>query len=204
MASGTPSLRRGVRRDPVGWALLALGIAATLAWVVFAVAGGPRTAQAAPAMPVDAGRARGPVELTSIRLVQKDVRMALQIATGGTWSAKDVADTDGREICVTLVHGAPSIPRGRVCVTRRNAKPALNYTPLGTSGKALPTRPLAAVVRRPTQLGSKRRSCPSPRGCRWGVTHGLRPADGPMSATASGPAPIACPTAAWSRGASRC
>lgn len=151
MASGTPSLRRGVRRHRAGWALLALGIVAALASAVLLVAGEPRTAVAALSLPVDPRDARGPVDLTTVSLAQKDVRMELQITTSGTWSAKDVAGTPGRDICVTLIHGSPAIARGRICVTRRDAKPALSYTPLQLGGRALRTRRLAAVVRRPKQ-----------------------------------------------------
>ena len=107
-------------------------------------------AAAAMSMPADARDTRGPVDLTSVSLVQKDVRMALRIETAGKWSAKDVAATAGREICVTLVHGAPAAARGRICVARRDAKPALTYTPLDAGSEtASRARHLAAAVRRP-------------------------------------------------------
>ena len=144
MASGTPSPRRGVRRRSA-----ASSPRIALALVLLAAVA-PPAAGAAMSLPADARDTRGPIDLTSVSLVQKDVRMALRIQTAGTWSAQDVATAPGREICVTLVHGAPSSARGRVCVARRDAKPALTYTPLEAGGAAT-SRPrhLAAAVRRP-------------------------------------------------------
>jgi hypothetical protein len=147
MASATPprapAARRRARRCALLLAASALGVAAH--------AHAPVAAHAGLAMPVDARDARGPLDLTEVSLVQRDVHMSLRIATTGRWTAKDIAGALGRELCVTLVHGTPVIARGRVCVTRREGRPALSYTPLRADGTTGPRRRLAAAVRRPRQ-----------------------------------------------------
>jgi hypothetical protein len=98
----------------------------------------------------DARDAQGPLDLLDAVLVQRDVRMSLRIRTSGTWKAADVTGAAGRSLCVTLAHGAPAIARGRVCVTVRERHPTLSYTPLRADGTAGATRPLAAVLSRPS------------------------------------------------------
>jgi hypothetical protein len=125
--------------------------ALAVALVVGAAGHAPAAARAALSMPVDARDARGPLDLTEASLLQRDVRMELRVATTGQWTAKDIAGTAGRELCVTLVHGTPAIARGRICVTRRDRRPALSFTPLRADGTAGAPRLLAAAVTHPAQ-----------------------------------------------------
>ncbi len=148
MAPGTPSRAPAARRRVARWATV---FAAVAVGAVAALAYPPANAHAGLAMPVDARDARGPLDLTEVSLVQRDVRMALRIATAGRWTAKDITGALGRELCVTLVHGTPAIARGRVCVTRHERRPALSYTPLRADGTPGTRRRLAAAVGRPRQ-----------------------------------------------------
>lgn len=126
------------RRRRLSWAaLLSLLGLASVAVALTAAAG------------TETGDARGPLDLTDVSLSQQDVRMSLRLATGGSWTAADL-EQPGRSICVTLVHGEPAAPRGRICVTRRGGAPALSYTPLAADGTTeLATQSLPATVSRP-------------------------------------------------------
>lgn len=95
------------------------------------------------------GDAAGQLDLTEVLLEQRDVRMLLRMRTSGRWTAADVARGRGRALCVTLSHGSPMIARGRVCLTRRDARPALSYTRIARNGRAGVTRGLAGPVARP-------------------------------------------------------
>jgi hypothetical protein len=94
---------------------------------------------------VDAPDTAGPLDLTEASLEQRDVRMFLRVATAGAWTHRDLA-TAGRELCVTLVHGDPAIPRGRICATTSKRRAALTYGPLASDGSAGRARLLAARV----------------------------------------------------------
>ena len=112
----------------------------------------PRTTDApvpAAAQPDALFDADGPLDLVETALVQHDVRMSLRITTSSDWSAQDIAEVPGRALCVTLAQGSPPLPKGRICVARRDGRPALSYTPLASNGEALATRLLAARVSRP-------------------------------------------------------
>lgn len=90
----------------------------------------------------------GPLGLTDVALVQRDVQMSLRISTAGAWAATDLTSVPDRAICVTLAHGAPAIARGRVCVTSRRGREGLSYTPLQPDGTPAATRRLPARVTR--------------------------------------------------------
>lgn len=124
-------------------------VAALVAVAACALAQTPSSAIAGLAMPVDARDARGPLDLTEVGLVQRDVRMSLRIKTTGQWTAKAITATAGRELCVVLIHGTPAIARGRICVSRRDGRPALSYAPLRADGTSLARRRLAAAIARP-------------------------------------------------------
>jgi hypothetical protein len=96
--------------------------------------------------PVDA---QGPLDLSEVSLGQRDVRMVLRIASAGAWDSRGLTSVAGRELCVTLVHGDPALPRARICVTRRSGRTALDLIPLADDGTALAPRALAAEVSRP-------------------------------------------------------
>lgn len=98
---------------------------------------------------VDARDTPGPLDITGASLAQRDVRMVLRVNTTGAWRAADLLAAPGRSLCVTLSLGDPAIPRGRICVTRLDARPALAFTPIQPDGTMRPTRHLAAAVRRP-------------------------------------------------------
>ena len=136
LAQAMPPSPRRRSRSPavlvVGF-LLACGVAVTLAGVAAAETG-------------DAG---GPLDLTSVALEQRDVRLSLRLSTSsGAWTAADLAEP-GRDVCVTLHQGQPAVPRSRVCVTRRGSAPALSYTSLAPDGSQGVTRALPADVSRP-------------------------------------------------------
>jgi hypothetical protein len=107
----------------------------------------------APTPTTDPRDTGGPLDLTEATLTQQDIRMDLHLQTAGAWTSTDLIATPGRELCVTLLRGEAdgATPRGRICVTRRDARTALSYTPLTAEGTAdgAPRR-LAARATRPT------------------------------------------------------
>lgn len=126
------------RRRPLSAALLAV--------LALACAAVTLTAAAA----TETGDARGPLDLTDVTLGQQDVRVSLKLTTGGSWTAADLEEP-GRSICVTLVHGEPAAPHGRICVSRRGGASALSYTPLAADGTTeLARQNLPADVSRPS------------------------------------------------------
>lgn len=91
----------------------------------------------------------GPVTLTEVALEQRDVQLALRLATSGGWTGQDLRGVPGRSLCVALVHGDPAVARGRICVTSRSGRDGLSFTPLNADGTARATRRLPARVTRP-------------------------------------------------------
>ncbi len=106
-------------------------------------------AAAVAAAPAGAQPGGGPLALADASLEQRDVRMVLRLVTTGDWTSADLVAGEGRSLCVTVVHGVPARARGRLCVTRREARTALSYAPLSADGSPLRRRRLAAKVRRP-------------------------------------------------------
>ena len=110
-------------------------------------------AAAATQVPRAAGMAAaggaGPLAIADVALVQRDVQMSLRFSTAGAWATTDLTSAPDRALCVTLVHGEPAIPRGRICVTSRRGRAGLHYTPLTAEGTPLPTRRLPARTSRP-------------------------------------------------------
>jgi hypothetical protein len=109
----------------------------------------PAATAATPAPPAAARPEAGPLQLSDVTLVQRDVRMSLQVSTRGQWTAQDLLGSPNRALCVALVHGDPAIPRGRICVAPNGQQTGLTYTPLAPDGTALTTRHLASTVTRP-------------------------------------------------------
>jgi hypothetical protein len=114
----------------------------------------PADAPAATTDPRDTG---GPLDLTEATLTQRDIRMVLRLETAGAWRSTDLVAAPGRELCITLLPGEAdgATARGRICVTRRDARTALSYTPVTADGTPDGTpRRLAARTRRltPTTL----------------------------------------------------
>ncbi len=101
---------------------------------------------------IDPRDTHGPLDVVGATLTQRDIRLVLRLETVGGWESSDLVATPGRELCVTLVRGAPAgtTARGRICVTRRDARTALSYTPVTTDGApdGSPRR-LAARTTRP-------------------------------------------------------
>ena len=102
---------------------------------------------AGPAVAAEVEAPEAPLELQEAVLEQRDVRMYLRVATRGAWAGGAVGAR--RLPCVTLVHGAPRIPRGSICVTVVGHSVVLSYLPLAADGTAGPARRLAASVSRP-------------------------------------------------------
>ena len=98
----------------------------------------------------DARDAPGPLDVTHVTLEQRDVRLALRVATAGRWTGGDLVERPGRALCVTLVHGSPATARGQICVTGRGERAALSYARLGDDGHPLAARRLVADVARPS------------------------------------------------------
>ena len=143
--------RRGVR-PPV---LARLALVLALAGLVTAGAA-PAPAPAAavapdvdPAPTTDPVDGAGPLDITEVSLGQRDMRMVLRVVSNGVWDSRELTAVAGRELCVSLVHGEPALPRARVCVTRRSARTALELIPLAEDGTAGTPRPLAADPSRP-------------------------------------------------------
>lgn len=139
-AARTPSLRAAA---VVSLALALLGAPSARA-AADADTTGPAVSAAA-----DARDVQGPLDLTEVTLAQRDVRMTLRMATAGGWDTRDLTGSAGREVCITLVHGEPALPRSRICVTRRGGRTALDLIPLERDGTALGPRVLGAEVSRP-------------------------------------------------------
>jgi hypothetical protein len=114
-----------------------------------AAAHAPGAAAAPPAPPAATQAEAGPLQLSDVTLVQRDVRMSLQVSTRGQWTAQDLLGAGSRALCVALVHGDPAIARGRICVAPSDRHTTLTYTELAPDGTALATRPLASTVTRP-------------------------------------------------------
>lgn len=97
----------------------------------------------------------GPLDLVAATLTQQDIRMVLRLETAGGWQSTDLIAMPGRELCITLLRtaaeGDGTTARGRICVTRRDARTALSYTPVTAEGTpdGAPRR-LAGRTRRPT------------------------------------------------------
>ena len=150
MASAMHPRARGahghlIRRTAAG----AITVAAVAIAIAIAIARAPTAATATPhlTLAAEAVATQGPLEFTEVALSQQDVRMSLRVATSGAWTAAGVV---ANELCVTLVHGAPALARGRICLTRRVGRAALSYAPLNEDGTAHTPRRLAASVTRPT------------------------------------------------------
>ena len=118
----------------------------SLALALSAAPAAPAATQSGSADAVDAA---GPLDVTEVTLGQRDVRMALRIASTGQWDSRELVASAGRALCITLLHGEPLLPRARFCVTRRDGRTALDLTPLARDGTAGELRPLAADVSRP-------------------------------------------------------
>ena len=109
----------------------------------------------APTPTTDPRDTGGPLDLVAATLTQQDIRMVLRLETAGAWQSPDLIATPGRELCITLLRaeaeGDGTTARGRICVTRRDARTALSYTPVTAEGTpdGAPRR-LAARTRRPT------------------------------------------------------
>ncbi|MDP2710513.1 MAG: SGNH hydrolase domain-containing protein [Solirubrobacteraceae bacterium] len=149
-------------RHPIGSA--ATGVALMLATAIAALATMTTAAHAAAAARLaldpfpepslaaihdDPRDTAGPLDLTEVVLEQHDVRMALRITTAGAWTSTELTELPGRALCVTLHHGQPITGSGRICVTRRSGRPALDYAPLARDGSTQPRRPLAARITMP-------------------------------------------------------
>ena len=146
--------------------LLSAPLPAALAAAPPAPDAGAGATQSTAADPVDA---RGPLDLTEVTLGQRDVRMTLRVQTAAAWDAQGLASAAGRELCITLVHGEPARPRGRICVTRRSGRTALDLTPMAGDGTALAPRALAAAVSRPEPSVLEATFLPAAAGLRVGA-----------------------------------
>lgn len=148
MSRARPASPRGVAAVVLASLALVLlgGVPAALAAPAAAPAPALGETRSTAPDPVDA---QGPLDLSEVSLGQRDVRMVLRVASAGAWDSRALTSVAGRELCVTLVHGDPALPRARICVTRRSGRTALDITPLGDDGVALEPRPLAAEVSRP-------------------------------------------------------
>lgn len=93
--------------------------------------------------------AHGALDITEVALGQRDVRMTLRLVTAGGWDPRELSPVAGRELCITLLHGETAGAGGRICVTRRSGRTALELTPLAPDGTAGRARVLAAEVSRP-------------------------------------------------------
>ena len=143
MASAMHPHARGAHGHLIRWtAAGAITVAAVAIAIAIAIARAPAAATATPhlTLAAEAVATQGPLEFTEVALSQQDVRMSLRVATSGAWTAAAVV---ANELCVTLVHGAPALARGRICLTRRDGRAALSYAPLNEDGTAQ-SRPVMA------------------------------------------------------------
>ena len=125
---------------------------ASIALALALVAAPPAAAAAPPgtdSTAADALDSLSPLDLTEVTLGQRDVRMSLRLVSAGGWDSRELTSVGGRELCITLVHGEPAIPRARICVARRSGRAALDLTPLAPDGGASAPRALAADLSRP-------------------------------------------------------
>lgn len=129
-------------------AFVSLGLALLAAPSALAEADAVATGEAASTI-ADAPETRGALDLAAVTLGQRDARMVLRIVTVGGWDARELAAAAERELCITLVHGEPALPRARICVTRRDGRTTLDLAPIGSDGTTLAPRVLGAEVSRP-------------------------------------------------------
>lgn len=138
------------RRARSSWAAMLVALALALLVAPAATAATEPGATGATASgTLDARDAPGPLDLAEVTLVQRDVRMTLRIVSAGAWDARDLAAAGGRELCVTLADGKTGAPQAHICVTRRNARTALDLIALGDDGRPRAPRALGAEVSRP-------------------------------------------------------
>jgi hypothetical protein len=142
------------RRRPARWAglLFVVALGCAIALSLGGADRGPRAVGVTVPAEVrtDARDAAGsPLDMLAATLVQRDVRMVLRVTFGAAWKAADLTAVPGRSVCLVLARGTPAVPRGRLCMTRLQAHPALTYTPLAADGTAGTTRKVGASVQRP-------------------------------------------------------